>query len=153
MIRNNFVALFGSVKMSRKVNAIFLLFLLVLASTGFTIQFHLCQGHVVDFSMFGEAEACMSMENGGNCGAPIQKHGFNKTPCCQNLKYTYAAEDNQKVNQLRWFGANELVVLKPIVQKIFPITEVDIEKRCLNEHPPPPEPQEDLFLLFETFLI
>ena len=138
--------------MIRKVQAFVLFFILLLSTIGFSFQLHLCQGHVVSFSILGEAEACMKMDNDGNCGAPIHKEGFNKTPCCQNLQFLCNTEDNQRVDSIRWFGVSELLVIQPAIKTIT-LGRIQVDWISFQEHPPPPDIPVDLYIVHETFLI
>ncbi len=119
----------------------FAMSLLVLASTlSWTVEKHLCMGHVVSIALFAEAEGCgMAMDADNHC--------------CDNERFTVQGQDDLKQSVFQ-YAVPSLVYPMPTVvlmETALPITELK-ESEAVQLYHPPPLP-EDIHLLHQVFLI
>ena len=119
----------------------FAMSLLVLASTlSWTVEKHLCMGHVVSVALFAEAEGCgMAMDADNHC--------------CDNERFTVQGQDDLKQSVFE-YAVSSLV--NPMPQKVAMVTAspfIELKERpALHLYHPPPLP-EDIHLLHQVFLI
>jgi hypothetical protein len=119
----------------------FAMSLLVLASTlSWTVEKHLCMGHVVSVALFAEAEGCgMAMDADNHC--------------CDNERFTVQGQDDLKQSVFE-YTVPSLVYPMPLMVSMVtvpPIIELR-ESVALYLYHPPPLP-EDIHLLHQVFLI
>jgi len=83
-------------------------FMLLLSSTGFSIDLHFCQGNIKSFSLFGTAESCHAKAKKSHCSKNKMTCHFAKkagdqaankeTNCCSNKRVEVSPDtDTQKV--------------------------------------------------------
>ncbi|WP_428743265.1 HYC_CC_PP family protein [Tenacibaculum sp.] len=60
---------------------IFLIAMVLFSSVSFSIEKHLCGGHVFSESMFGNAEKCGMDE--GKCELAVNNPSYSKKSCCE----------------------------------------------------------------------
>ena len=119
----------------------FAMSLLVLASTlSWTVEKHLCMGHVVSVALFAEAEGCgMAMDADNHC--------------CDNERFTVQGQDDLKQSVFE-YAVPSLVY--PMSQTVLIVTASSIlelkESAAVYLYHPPPLP-EDIHLLHQVFLI
>lgn len=113
----------------------------MLASTlSWTVEKHLCMGHVVSVALFAEAEGCgMAMDADNHC--------------CDNERFTVQGQDDLK-QSLFEYAVPSLVYPMPFIVSMVtasPLIELK-ERPALHLYHPPPLP-EDIHLLHQVFLI
>ena len=119
----------------------FAMSLLVLASTlSWTVEKHLCMGHVVSVALFAEAEGCgMAMDADNHC--------------CDNERFTVQGQDDLKQSVFEYTVPSlEYPMLQTVsLATASPLIELK-ERPALHLYHPPPLP-EDIHLLHQVFLI
>ena len=115
--------------------------LLVLASTvSWTVEKHLCMGHVVSVAFFAEAEGCgMAMGN--------ENH------CCADERFTLTGQEDLKSSVFEYaFDQAPAVFIESTGFDFKPFSPQALEVIALWTYHPPPI-FEDLQLLQQVFLI
>jgi len=69
-------------KIISNIAAFFLSALVLFSSVSFSVEKHLCGGHVFSASVFGKAEKC-GME-AGYCAVENNKHSLSQKSCCKD---------------------------------------------------------------------
>jgi len=136
-----------------------LVMLMVTSSVSFSMDLHLCQGHIKSVSLFGEAKACYPNEQLEHCGhqictRDIDKHtSISKKPCCIN--------DTLIFQSLEYQASLDLTKQdKPILPNLFGIIasrsfiQLDLSRCSFHQFYPhqPPLPQRNTIILFQHFL-
>jgi hypothetical protein len=73
-----------SAKFSIKIVALILSGIVLIGSVGVSLDFHICQGKVKTFSIFGIAESCSAMEMNSKCDSSSEESAFTRKKCCSN---------------------------------------------------------------------
>jgi hypothetical protein len=119
----------------------FAMSLLVLASTlSWTVEKHLCMGHVVSIALFAEAEGCgMAMDADNHC--------------CDNERFTVQGQDDLKQSVFQYAVPSLVYPMPTMVSMVtaLPTTELK-ESAAVELYHPPPLP-ENIHLLHQVFLI
>lgn len=119
----------------------FAMSLLVLASTlSWTVEKHLCMGHVVSIALFAEAEGCgMAMDADNHC--------------CDNERFTVQGQDDLKQSVFQYAVPSLVYPMVTMVSMVtaLPTTELK-ESAAVELYHPPPLP-ENIHLLHQVFLI
>ncbi|MGA0155158.1 MAG: HYC_CC_PP family protein [Flavobacteriaceae bacterium] len=115
--------------------------LLVLASTvSWTVEKHLCMGHVVSVAFFSEADGC-----GMAMGA--ENH------CCEDERFTLTGQDDLKSSVFEYaFDQAPVVFIHSVGYDFKPFSPQPLEVIALPTYHPPPI-FEDIQLLQQVFLI
>lgn len=115
--------------------------LLVLASTvSWTVEKHLCMGHVVSVAFFSEADDCgMAMGNDNHC--------------CEDERFTLTGQEDLKSSLFEYaFDQAPAVFIESAGVDFKPLLVQSLEVIALWTYYPPPI-FEDLQLLQQVFLI
>ncbi len=138
------------------MNAIFknimslLLALLVLGSTmSFTISKHYCGEHLVDVSIFGEAQPCEMQ------AALTHKYGDDhskKMECCSDQETVIEAQDELKLS-FEDFSLEGLDFLEIYTHSYLQLFEGKPQKAKVTDRYLPPLITQDYQELFEQYLI
>ena len=88
-----------------KIGAFFLAIILLFSSVSFTVDKHLCEGHVFSESFFGKAADC-GMKNDSCTTKNTDLTSFSKKSCCKNEKSVvigsiFKKERNLKLNNAK----------------------------------------------------
>src|SRR5690606_19981596 len=70
----------------RTISAIFLILLVIISSTSFTIGMHLCKGEVQNISFLDKAAACEKEQSLPPCHRPVK-------PCCEDQTVIHTSDD------------------------------------------------------------
>lgn len=127
--------------MFRKITSLFLVFLLLATTTGYSISKHYCGDSFVKTSIIVEAESC--------CGDQ------ETSDCCHNENEYFQMEEDFVIPFIiEELPTVDLDILFPIIFEYFQSTQVEIESEFFNfaESPPPPLLTSELSFL-QTFLI
>ncbi|MBK8503528.1 MAG: hypothetical protein IPL46_15730 [Saprospiraceae bacterium] len=135
--------------------------LMFTSSVSFSMDMHVCQGHIKSFSLFGTAKACSSNEESNLCKNPQQTctqeggihHSFSKKPCCVNASMIFQSLQYQASLDLN----NEDKPILPHPGGIAfsrSLMQPDLARCCFHEFHPhqPPLPERDTIILFQVFL-
>jgi hypothetical protein len=119
----------------------FAMSLLVLASTlSWTVEKHLCMGHVVSVALFAEAEGCgMAMDADNHC--------------CDNERFTVQGQDDLKQSVFEYAVSSLVYAVPAMVSIVTPLPIVEVKKSiAVHLYHPPPLPK-DIHILHQVFLI
>lgn len=131
-------------KIIYKISA-FLLSLLVLVSTmSFTVDKHYCGDKLVDVSYFGKADSC--------CMDGKKMHQEMIKKCCSNETIIIESSNFDKENILTLTPKNVEFLVFHIYSYINLYQEVILEKEFYKDFSPP-DPEEDIQVLHQTFII
>jgi len=138
-------------KIISDIAAFFLAALVLFSSVSFTVERHLCGGHVFSASVFGKAEKC-GMED-DYCVALHNNHSLSKKSCCKDeiqLKNgsVFKSESNLKFHNKQ---QQNLVVFNLINYSVFSPTSVSRIIQFNNYFPPPIT--QNFNILFRVFRI
>jgi len=139
-------------------------FMLLLSSTGFSIDLHYCQGDIKSFSLFGTAKSCHAMAKKSHCSknkmtcqmtmSETEQADDAQRKCCSNKSMEVSPDlDTQKViaEQLT---ETEITFLSAFVAVFYAGQSFDLAKLIipyLNYIPPLLD--EDIPVLFQSFLL
>ncbi|NDP27253.1 MAG: hypothetical protein GZ087_07490 [Flavobacterium sp.] len=106
-------------KIISDIAAFFLAALVLFSSVSFTVERHLCGGHVFSASVFGKAEKCVMEDD--YCVALNNNHSLSKKSCCKEeiqLKNgsVFKSESNLKFHNKQ---QQNLVVFNLINYSVF----------------------------------
>ena len=108
-----------------KITSLLMAFMLLLSSTGFSIDLHFCQGNIKSFSLFGTAKSCHAKAEKSHCQKASLKVDSGKTTC-HSVKSTLEKADDCE----RDCCSNESIVVSPDMdtQKVLSkqLTETNI---------------------------
>ncbi len=146
-------------------------FMLLLSSTGFSIDLHYCQGKIKSFSLFGTAESCHDKAEKSHCQKACSNFDSGSNACHSVKPTTEIVADDQ-----RSCCSNENMVVTPDMdtQKVVPeqLTEtninfisafvavfyadqtLDLAKRIIpHQNYIPPLLDQDIPVLIQSFLL
>lgn len=84
----------------KKISVFILILLTLLASTGFSLEIHFCQGEVESYGIFGASPCQMETQAAAQSDLPPchqkksnllkhKKNGFSSRNCCHNQTFTF----------------------------------------------------------------
>jgi hypothetical protein len=144
-----------------RILALLMANLMFTSSVSFSLDMHLCQGNIKSISLFGKAKSCCAKENRNQCNKRQNQCDYNsgqyqswaQKPCCTNntivfQSLTYQADQNLPGDE------------RPIAPNLCNSIAFDAFKphklsshSFRNFHPhKPPLPEQDLRILFQSFL-
>ncbi|WP_375252458.1 HYC_CC_PP family protein [Dokdonia donghaensis] len=127
-----------------------LLAVLVLGSTmSFTVSKHYCGEHLVDVSIFGEAQACEMQE------ALTHKYGDDhskKMECCSDQETVLDAQDELK-HHFEDFSLENLEFIEAYTHTYLLLFDTVVKKVVITDRYLPPLITQDYQELFEQYLI
>lgn len=142
--------------MFKRLSAILLALLVVIATTGYSISAHLCGGKTVSYSLFGRPADCGEGEEGDtndHCShpAPLGDGSFQAQKCCTDQ--TVIVPGLQQVAEL----AKKTIVLPAYIAPVAGMVCVfrpsvfasSVKPQFADYHPP--ARTHDLFLLLRVF--
>ncbi len=120
--------------------------LLLLASTvSWTVEKHYCMGHVVDITLFGEAESCGMMMS-------LDEEMPMEPSCCTDEIISVDGQDDLKIS-FEEIGFEQQVFLYAFTYTYLSLsTNLEEQSVPYNEYPPPVL-VKDIQLLDQVFLI
>ena len=124
--------------------------LLVLASTvSWTVGKHYCMGHLMDVSLFSQADDC-------GMGMDDSTDGINammdESSCCEDQLLIFGGQDDLKLS-FNDFNIDQQLFLVAFVHSYLNSFKVETVGAVSNEYYPPPILIKDIQLLDEVFLI
>jgi hypothetical protein len=137
-------------EMMRKIFAFFLAIVVLFSSFSYTIEKHICMGEVTDVSFFEASEGC-GMKTEDIIETQTFEVVIKKEKCCQTLHELIPGNQNEQkaidgvdIDQFQFVFAYAYTYLN--------LFEENIELPAFH-YDPPPLPDEDLHVLYQTFLI
>lgn len=130
----------------QQISSISLSLLVLLSTVSWSVDMHYCMGRLVDMSFFAEAETC-GMEEALSRQGIAAEHS-----CCDDQTLTVAAQDDL-LNSSFDLDLQPQVFLSGFAFSLLQVVE-DYPKVIPSiATPPPPLLEQDLQVLYETFLI
>ncbi len=129
--------------------------LILISSTGFSMDVHFCQNQVAGISFFGKASCCKKEMNSKSCHSLQAKNqdGIKKDKCCHDETLVIQKTDVDATGpQYITFNDIQLdFVAVPLgVYLNNYIEQLDVES---FDQYKPPLPDRDIQVLYQTFLI
>ena len=138
--------------MKKRLHRVFsclMAFLLLASTTSWTIGKHYCMGHLVDVSLFEEAEDCgMAMTTSESDNLLIS----DENSCCNDELIVVEGQDDLQLS-FENISVDQQLFLVAFTYSYFNLVEISSERPLLNEYYPPPLIVKDIQLLDEVFLI
>lgn len=80
----------------RKIVSITMAFIVLFSTLSFSVEMHYCGDHLVDFSFFEEADACLMKADNLNPGSEcsITKMAMD---CCNDVQFSQDGQDDLKI--------------------------------------------------------
>lgn len=134
-------------KIIRSIVSLALAALVLVASSSFTVNMHLCGGSVQSVSLIEMATPCPMEVNTPPCHKAFAK----RSSCCDDELFLYQGQDfknheaaNIQVVQQAW------VIDLPVLAQIVPVAAAKFSHHTLYK---PPLLQHDITVLIQSFLI
>ena len=152
-------------KITYQLGAIFLSFLMLFSTIGFSMDIHFCGGHVDNFAFYGQADECSMMKKGTSeetpschqkvekkCHSHSDKNAISKKNCCENESYVLQTiEDGQTSNSFE-IANFDLTIVTVFILSNFNLFEFET-KRAEYFNYSPPILNDDVTILHQLFLI
>lgn len=153
---------------SHRIISLMMAFLMLCSSTGFSIDFHYCQGNLKHFSIFGEAESCHSKKANNHCkmkknssckmkkktcpaSSSKEKIKDCKKGCCSNNTITIPTITDLQLNANPEYKLSPLQFVKAFVAN-FIIGHIDLsEYIAQHQYYIPPLLDRDIPILVQCF--
>lgn len=151
-----------------RITAIIMAFLVFLSTTGFSIDMHYCQDHLVGLSLFGKAQCCGKMKKTTPChksvndvskGEKACHHDkasllkSEKDDCCHNQTVSV---DKSDVDSTIAYNVDLKNIQMEFVAALVAVYFFNFNTQAeLQTFVPykPPLPERDVLILYQTFLI
>jgi len=140
-------------------------FLMLLSSTGFSIDLHYCQGNVKSFSFFGKAKSCHVEVNESHCSkkkkachmtAPSmeqEQSGDCKKDCCSNKSFEISPDIDAEKIQIERLTIPQLQFVSVFVE-VFILGHADLSKLHIPHlNYIPPILNRDIPIFIQSFLL
>ncbi len=138
----------------KKIISISLSLILLLGNMGFSVATHFCGGHAVKRLQAGGGTFECGMKESGDRVVVCEREGihFNTSKCCDNLQQIVQTDDTCPLDVVS-LAASDSPDVSPTFSFDFPSYLPHAQSRALFYYPPPPLPEKDRQVLFQTFLI
>ncbi len=133
-----------------KISAIFLVLVLVLSSTTFNVNGHICRGSVYSLSIFGDADDC-GMDTIGCENEDNEIDTLSNEPCCSDINISFEGSTLDKAHQIN-IEANMVFLATYPILSINSYRLFDVAAMAFTDYSPPSIDQ-DINVLYEVFLI
>lgn len=130
----------------KNIVAFSLAFLVVFASSSFSLIKHFCGDEMVYISLYETKDSCCSVQE-NNSKTPL----FSKVSCCSSETETKIALDFEKSDSQTAIAAVTISVF--LSQFVWDFTPWELEKVAVIRSNSPPKLKTNLHLVYETLLI
>ena len=139
-------------------------FMLLLSSTGFSIDLHYCQGNIKSFSIFGTAKSCHAKTEKNHCQqskischfvkSTIEASDASEKNCCSNESIVVTPDmDTQKVVSEQLTETN-ISFISAFVAVFYAGQTLDLAKLIIpHQNYIPPLLNQDIPVLIQSFLL
>jgi hypothetical protein len=135
----------------RPIVSVFLASIVMIASIGVTVNFHLCAGQVQSTALFIKATPC-KMDMPKTCHS--EKHSQKRNGCCKEESLVLKGKENtaevKTASQLTP-SFNLIAVILPILYSIIYLDSSIVTPQYA--HYKPPLKEQDLIVSYKVFLI
>jgi hypothetical protein len=130
----------------KKIVAIFFLVLYGFVSIGATLHTHYCMGQYVGTTL--------SENKNSKCGKCGMKEEAKKKGCCKDEHKEFKLKTDQQKASVAGFIPNIFTLVELPQYQFYTIASLQVTKLCYsNYHPPPDIHNQNLQVLYCTFLI
>ena len=151
MVRTNF----------RRILAVSLALLVFLTTTGFTLDIHYCQDQLKSISFIGEAKNCHEAQSTKRCGKQTKKCQHSEDAdksdldnCCHNERITIDKSEIEATQpQVVSTEKISLQFIANFITVFIDENSNDFRPQSFKPDKPPPLPDRDILVLYQTFLI
>lgn len=127
---------------------------LVLVSTlSVSIEKHYCGEHLVDVSIFAEAEKCGMEADSMATKSSEEERLIMKKSCCTDVVDLVEGQDELSLEKTIELSAHQKVVLFSFAVAFSGVFDLEPQQHAPFEHYSPPGVVEDIQVLHEVFLI
>jgi len=150
-----------TISLSHRIAAISMALLMLLSSTGFSMDVHYCQDQVKGISLFGTAKSCHDKQETPPCHQTKKtchhkEDGISKTDndnCCHNETVIIEKSDLDATNtQIATFQDIQLEFVAAFITVYILNYDVQTDYHRYAQYKPP-LPDRDVQVLYQTFLI
>lgn len=147
--------------LSHRITAISMALLMMLSSTGFSMDVHYCQGQIKSISFFGKAKSCHEKQETSPChqtkkSCHHNEDGVSKTEkdnCCHNETVVIEKSDlDATATQIATVQDIQLDFIAAFIAVYVFNYSVQTDYRPYAQYKPP-LPDRDVQVLYQTFLI
>ena len=150
-------------RITYRIIALTMAFLMFFTSVGFTVDMHYCQGKLKTFSFIGKAKSCHDIGQGmKNCAhhkkmmaeEKPENDSISKKSCCSNKTLHFQADQDQQnqVENAMVFPSQLQYFVIAFVEIFINSSFVETEKSAFALYKPPLIPR-DIYVLLETYLL
>lgn len=134
-------------KVIRSIISFALAALVLVASSSFTVNMHLCGGSVHSVSLVEKAKPCPMEINTPPCHKAFAK----RASCCDDEQFTYSGQDFKNHEAATIQMAQQAWVSDlPVLAQVVPVASVSNSHHTFYK---PPLLQHDIQVLIQSFLI
>lgn len=133
-----------------KIVSITLAFVVVFATSSFTVDMHFCCNKLVDMAVLSKAKPCKDKELDKETTS--KKCSLGQKGCCSNSSFVKNADDNAKKAQFE-FTSDTIVSLRTFFYTYVNLFEGFELKAIPFKIYDPPFLEKDILVLHETFLL
>ena len=131
------------------ITSIILACLVLVSTISFTVEKHYCGRFLVDVSVFSKAKDCgMEMMNMAN----DQHEEINKKSCCKDEILVLEGQDELKISFDQSDFSQQLFIVS-YLYSYLDLFSLEKEKDLISNKYAPPERDEALHIIYESFLI
>ncbi|SOE22903.1 hypothetical protein SAMN06298216_3304 [Spirosomataceae bacterium TFI 002] len=141
--------------LSHRITAFALAMLILMVSTGFTIDIHFCQNQIKGISFSGKAKTCHEIKKSAACHKNSDDKSYKKKKdnCCHNENISVEKSEfdavSLEVSSLPYFE----LAFQPVSTNTFVFNNSIGFQTSVFVPYKPPLPDKDVLVLYQTFLI
>jgi len=123
-----------------RITSLLMAFLMLVSSTGFSIDLHYCQGNLKSFSLLGEAKSCHEMAKAKHCSkmkkachapkATKEADDDCKKDCCSNKKIEISADEDAQKIQVENLSPKQIKFVTAFVET-FVLGDKDLSQQII----------------------
>lgn len=133
-----------------KIVSVSLAFVVLFATSSFTVDMHFCCNQLEDVAVFGKAKPCEDKKQ--DDATPAKKCSFEQKDCCSNSSFIKKADDNLKKSQFNFDTENFVFLQSFFYTYVNPFEGPELKLVPFINYDPP-WIEKDILALHETFLI
>ena len=122
----------------------------VITTTSFTVDMHYCGSSLVDFSFFDSADGCgmEKIETPSSC----EDATITQTSCCTDKQIAVEGQDDMKQDAVKLSKNQQLFVAAFTYSYLNIFNDLRNKDNLVTDYPPP-LPKNNVYILYQTFLI
>lgn len=149
------------IKLPHRISAILMAALMLLSSTGFSMDIHFCQDNIAGINLFGKAKSCHEKQSTPAChqtkkSCHQEEDGISeadKDNCCHNEAIVIEKSDlDATATQIATLQDIHLDFVAALIAVYVFNYDVQVDYQSYVQYKPP-LPDRDVQILYQTFLI